>query len=94
MSQLTPLLRQITKNASHPNGLLYGMQLERARVKYLVKEELEGGTQAVALDAPKEKVQELTVEEKVEGDVNVERESAARNEEDEACGGKRDEILN
>lgn len=71
MPQLTPLLRQITKNASHPNGLLYGMQLERARVKSLVKGELEGGTQAVALDVPKEKVQEMTVEEKFEGNVDV-----------------------
>lgn len=64
------------------------MQLERARVKYLVKGELEGGTQVVALDSPTEKVQDMTVEEKVEGDVDVERESAAGNEEEETCGCK------
>ena len=87
MSQLTPLLRQITKKASHPNGLLYSIQLERARVKYLVKGELEGGAQAVALDAPKEKVQEMTGRES-RGDVDVERESIAGNEEEEACKGK------
>jgi hypothetical protein len=56
MSQLTPLLRQITKKASHPNGLLYGMQLERARVKYLVRGELEGGKEAVQLGAPEAEV--------------------------------------
>ncbi len=50
---LTPLLRQIIKNASHRGNLLCGMQLERARVKYFVKGEFEGGTQAVVLDAPK-----------------------------------------
>lgn len=54
MSQLTPLLRQITKKASHPNGLLYGMQLEHARVKYLVRGELEDGKGAVELGAPSE----------------------------------------
>jgi hypothetical protein len=85
MSQLTPLLRQITKKASHPNGLLYSLQLERARVKYLVKGELESGTEAVALDSPKEKAQEMTGRESG-GDMDVERESAARNEE--ACKGK------
>jgi hypothetical protein len=54
MSQLTPLLRQITKKASHPNTLMYGVQLERARVKYLVKGELEAGKGAVELGAPDE----------------------------------------
>jgi hypothetical protein len=54
MSQLTPLLRQITKKASHPNQLLYGVQLERARVKYLVRGELGDGKEAVALGAPEE----------------------------------------
>jgi hypothetical protein len=63
------------------------MQLERARVKYLVKGELEGGTEAVALDAPKEKVEERTVKEKAEENVSAAHESAAGNEE-ETCGGK------
>jgi hypothetical protein len=33
---------------------MYGVQLERARVKYLVKEELEAGKGAVELGAPNE----------------------------------------
>ena len=68
------------------------MQLERARVKYLVKGELESGTEAVALDAPREKGQEMNVEEKAVGNVDVERENVAGKEEKEeeevTCGGK------
>ncbi len=64
------------------------MQVERARVKYLVKGELEGGMQAVALDAPKDKVQEMTVAETVGEDVDVECERAAGNEGKETCGCK------
>jgi hypothetical protein len=53
MSQLTNALRHITKKASHPNALLYSAQLERAKQKYLVQGQLEGGKEgAVALGAP------------------------------------------
>ena len=69
------------------------MQLERARVKYLVKGELESGTEAVALDAPQEKGQEMNVEEKAVRNVDVKRENVAGKEEEEeeeevTCGGK------
>jgi hypothetical protein len=70
MSQLTPLLRQITKKASHPNALLYGAQLERARVKYLVRGELEDGKEAVAVGPPEEEMG-------VEGAEGTDRESGA-----------------
>jgi hypothetical protein len=66
MSQLAPLLRQITKKASHPNGLLYGMQLERARVKYLVRGELEDGKAAIELVVPEESGAGLKKEDEVE----------------------------
>jgi hypothetical protein len=66
MSQLAPLLRQITKKASHPNGLLYGMQLERARVKYLVRGELEDGKAAIELAVPEESGAGLKKEDEVE----------------------------
>jgi len=64
MSHLANVLRQITKKASHPNSLIHGVQLERARQKYIVRGELiDGKEDAVALGAPKEERQER-VEEK------------------------------
>jgi len=89
MSYLTPLLRQLTRKASHPNALLYEVQLERARVKYLVNGELEDGKGAVELGAPEEPAAELKTE-----DVKNEKrelegsESEAKKAEGEEAGGK------
>jgi len=55
MSALTNVLRHITKKAAHPNTLLYNVQLERAKNKYLLRGQLGDGLDGtVALDAPKE----------------------------------------
>ena len=55
MPALGSLLRQLSKKASHPNALIYEIQLARAKHKYLVQEQLEDGEEdAVALPAPKE----------------------------------------
>ena len=91
MSQLTPLLRQITRKASHPNGLLYGMQLERARVKYLVKGELEDGKGAVELGAPEELGTEVKKEDEVEEEEKLEGEGGGVKEGGGLVEGKRDE---
>ncbi|KFX94621.1 hypothetical protein V495_01385 [Pseudogymnoascus sp. VKM F-4514 (FW-929)] len=56
MSYLANALRQITKKSSNPNTLIYQLQLERAKQKYLVQEQLGDGTEAaVALGAPESK---------------------------------------
>lgn len=52
MSQLTLSLRAIAKSANHPIGLLYTMQLESARKKYLVRGELAAGKKELELRAP------------------------------------------
>ncbi|OBT65980.1 hypothetical protein VE03_03178 [Pseudogymnoascus sp. 23342-1-I1] len=53
MSHLANALRQITKKSSNPNALIYQLQLQRAKQRYLVQEQLGNGTQAaVALGAP------------------------------------------
>ena len=36
MSALSSLLRQVTKKASHPNDLIYKIQLAKAKGRYLV----------------------------------------------------------
>lgn len=49
----------MTKKASHPNSLVYQVQLERGRKKYLVQEQLDDGQEsAVALGAPQEEERE------------------------------------
>ncbi|KIN03530.1 hypothetical protein OIDMADRAFT_177687 [Oidiodendron maius Zn] len=54
-ASLGSLLRQVTKKASHPNALIYEIQLARAKHKHLVQGQLEDGEEdAVALPAPKE----------------------------------------
>jgi hypothetical protein len=93
MSQLTNALRHITKKASHPNALLYSAQLERAKQKYLVQGQLEGGKEgAVALGAPEAagweregEIDELKIEEPGNGTVS---EGAVR--EGESKGVKRE----
>lgn len=53
MSHLANALRQITKKSSNPNALIYQLQLQRAKQKYLVQEQLGNGMEgAVALGAP------------------------------------------
>ncbi|OBT55008.1 hypothetical protein VE04_05329 [Pseudogymnoascus sp. 24MN13] len=53
MSHLANALRQITKKSSNPNALIYQLQLERSKQKYLVQEQLGNGMEgAVALGAP------------------------------------------
>ena len=53
MSHLANALRQITKKSSNPNTLIYQLQLQRAKQKYLVQEQLGNGMEgAVALGAP------------------------------------------
>jgi uncharacterized low-complexity protein len=54
MSQFTGLLRQMTKMASHPNSLLYNIQLERARQKFVQGQLDDGKGGAVTLGAPKD----------------------------------------
>jgi hypothetical protein len=59
MSQLTGILRQITKKAPHPNALLYTVQLERARQKILLQGQLDDGKEgAIALGAVEKEGQE------------------------------------
>ena len=83
MSGLAPVLRRLTKTASHPNSLLYAMQLERARVKYLVKGELgDGKEDAMVLEAPKENIEELKSGER-EGKAESGVEGEAQRGEDE-----------
>jgi hypothetical protein len=49
----------VTKKASHPNTLLYNVQLERARKKYLVQGQLDDGKEGtVALGSPDEQTQD------------------------------------
>lgn len=68
MSQLANALRHITKKASHPNALIYNVQLQRAKEKYLVQGQLEDGKEeAVALAGPGEKGQEQDLEHEVAG---------------------------
>ncbi|KFY64522.1 hypothetical protein V496_03211 [Pseudogymnoascus sp. VKM F-4515 (FW-2607)] len=67
MSHLANALRQITKKSSNPNALIYQLQLQRSKQKYLVQEQLGNGTEAaVALGAPesenKEKASRLETE--------------------------------
>ncbi|KFY15256.1 hypothetical protein V492_02123 [Pseudogymnoascus sp. VKM F-4246] len=53
MSHLANALRQITNKSSNPNALIYQIQLQRAKQKYLVQEQLGSGTgAAIALGAP------------------------------------------
>ncbi|OBT87128.1 hypothetical protein VE02_02258 [Pseudogymnoascus sp. 03VT05] len=53
MSHLANALRQITKKSSNPNALIYQLQLQRSKQKYLVQEQLDNGMEgAVALGAP------------------------------------------
>lgn len=53
MAHLANVLRQITNKSSNPNALIYQLQLERAKQKYLVQEQLGSGAEgAVALGAP------------------------------------------
>ena len=53
MSHLANALRQITKKSSNPNALVYQLQLQRAKQKYLVQEQLGNGMEgAVALETP------------------------------------------
>ncbi|KFY25504.1 hypothetical protein V493_04643 [Pseudogymnoascus sp. VKM F-4281 (FW-2241)] len=53
MSHLANALRQITKKSSNPNALIYQLQLQRAKQKYLAQEQLGDGIEgAVALGPP------------------------------------------
>lgn len=53
MSHLANALRQISKKSSHPNVLIYQLQLQRAKQKHLDQGQLGDGTEgAVALSAP------------------------------------------
>ena len=56
MSALANALRQVVKRSNHPNSLVYQVQVERARTKYVERGLLEGGQEegAVALGAPEE----------------------------------------
>ncbi|KFX92440.1 hypothetical protein O988_07276 [Pseudogymnoascus sp. VKM F-3808] len=75
MSYLANALRQITKKSSNPNTLIYQLQLERAKQKYLVQEQLGDGTEAaVALGAPESK----------NGEKDLGQESAALNREQQS----------
>lgn len=101
MSQLTNALRHITKKASHPNALLYSAQLERAKRKYLVQGQLEGGKEgAVALGAPETDGRERELEKEDSrngiGSEGAEREggSKAVNGEAGEAGRWRDEDEN
>jgi hypothetical protein len=59
MPALSSLLGQIAKKASHPNDLVYKLQLTRAKQKYLVQERLGVSREdSVALQAPKEELEE------------------------------------
>lgn len=59
MSHLASLLRQITKKSSHPNALIHKVQLERAKLKYLVQGQLDNAEEStIALGAPEEEEQE------------------------------------
>jgi hypothetical protein len=70
MSHLAGLLRQITQSSKNPNALIYQLQLERTKRKYLVPGRLGDGVEgAVALEAPecerreKELERELNIKE-------------------------------
>lgn len=53
MSHLTNILRQISKKASHPNSLIYSVQLLKAKQKYLVRGEIGVNEEsAISLAAP------------------------------------------
>lgn len=56
MSLLAGALRAITQKASSPQSLTYAIQLERARQKYIVREELGGPESAMELGAPKDDI--------------------------------------
>jgi hypothetical protein len=59
MPALSSLLGQIAQKASHPNDLVYKLQVARAKQKYLVQERLgDGREDTVALQAPKEELEE------------------------------------
>lgn len=93
MSHLASLLRAVTKRASHPNNLLYEAQLERARVKILVKGELGKGEDAVLLEQPRvEKKEEEGLENVESGEEGgVEKSGSGKKgagkEEEEVKGG-------
>ena len=64
MSQFGSVLRQVTKKAAHPNSLIYSVQLERAKQKYIVQGQLESGAEGtVALGAPEEEKTKQAVDE-------------------------------
>jgi len=56
MSALANALRAVVVKSSHPNSLIYQVQVERARKKHVERGLLEGGQQegVVALGAPEE----------------------------------------
>lgn len=58
MSLLTGALRAITKKASSPQSLIYSIQLERAKQKYIVRGELDGPESAIELGAPEANAKE------------------------------------
>jgi hypothetical protein len=64
MSALANALRAVVVKSSHPNSLVYQVQVERAKKKYVERGMLEGGQQegAVALGAPEEKGEKAAVE--------------------------------
>lgn len=64
MLHLAGALRQITKKASHPNPLIFDIQLERAKQKYVVQGRLAASEYgALELSAPSDQG------EKADGDV-------------------------
>lgn len=67
MSQLAPALRRITKSATHPSSLLYNVQLESSRKKYLGLKLLENGKEdMLELGAPGKDVRESSIVERME----------------------------
>ena len=63
MSHLASLLRQITQKSKNLNALIYQLQLERAKQKYLVPGRLGDGVEgAVALGAPESERREKEIE--------------------------------
>lgn len=75
MSHLANALRQISKKSSHPNVLIYQLQLQRAKQKHLDQGQLGDGTEgAVALGAPESENGEKGSEQETHA-LNIERQS-------------------
>ncbi len=89
MSHLANLLRQVVKKSSHPNALVYKMEVQRATQKHLVRGELADGEEdAVALGAPAEDGQD---QERKRGSsaLEMEKESGSETTDREGEGAKR-----